>query len=329
MNKRKLGRTDLHLSELCLSTAKFGWINDETTSLALLDAYYTCGGSFIQSAAAATSSKVADGMDTRSEEIVARWRETRAISRNTLTLAVRLSLSRPSHGGSIALSNLVREACEASLRRLRTGNLDLLICEWDDDLVPVDDVNEALSMLIRAGLVRYAVAGNFPAWRIVDSLHRASLRNHARFEAVQTEYSLMTRARFEDEVLSLCREHRIGFLARSPLAGGFLANRPIPTLGLMRTDSSWVSERFGCDRGDTVLQAINDVARKRLASPAQIALAWVLRNPQVTSAVVSPMNADEMRELARTTRIALSDAEATALTRITSVQDYRMELRHV
>jgi aryl-alcohol dehydrogenase-like predicted oxidoreductase len=261
--------------------------------------------------------------------LVGRWRETRAINRDTMVLASRMNLFRPAHGGSIAFTNQIREACERSLRRLRTTHLDLLICEWDEHLLPLDDVTEAMDMLIRAGLVRYAVAGGFPPWRVVDSLHRANTRGHARFEAIQGEYSLMTRARFEGEALNLCREHRLGFLARSPLAGGFLAKRPTSIRELMNLDRSWVNERFGNQSGDAVLRTLSEIAENRLASPAQIALAWVLRNPQVTSAVISPTNAEALRELARATLSELTDAETGALANVTTVQDYRMELRHV
>jgi len=328
MNKRKLGRTNLHVSELCLNTTKFGWINDEASSFALLDTYYTCGGSFLQSLGFCPNSAAAQTVDSGSENIVGHWHATRGINRDALVLATRMSLFRPSHGGSIAFANLIRESCEHSLRRLRATHIDLLICDWDEHLLPIDDVLQAVDMLIRAGLVRYAVAGGFPPWRVIDSLHRSGLHNHARFEALQGEYSLMTRASFETEALAMCREHRLGFLARSPLTGGFLAQRPNSTNGTINFDPSWQSERFGSHVGDAVLTALMEIADKRLASPAQIALAWVLRNPHVTSALVTTRSPGELRDLARAASIVLSDEETGALANVTSVQDFRMELRH-
>ena len=182
-------------------------------------------------------------------------------------------------------------------------------------------------MLIRAGLVRYVVAGGFPPWRVVDSIHRSGTRNHSRFEALQTEYSLMSRVRFEPEALAMCREHRLGFLARSPLAGGFLAQRvalPEP----INEDRDWPSERFGSNVGDAVLKVLAEIADKRLATPAQIALAWVLRNTQVTSAVISAQTVHELRELVGASRIVLTGEETGALANVSTVQDHRMELRH-
>jgi aryl-alcohol dehydrogenase-like predicted oxidoreductase len=328
MNKRKLGRTNLHVSELCLNAAKFGRIDDESTSMALLDAYYACGGSFIQSAGFCANATVTPIGDSTSENVVGRWHQARGIKRDGLVLATRMALFRPAHGGSIAFTNLIREACERSLRRLRTSHLDFLICEWNEHLLPLDDVIDAVDLLIRAGLVRHAVAGGFPPWRVVDALHRACVRNRARFEAVQPEYSLLTRTGFGDEALHVCREHRMGFLARSPLAGGVLARPPTPNRENTNLDRSWAYERSWNQTGDAVLRVLAGVARKRLASPAQIALAWVLRNPQVTSTMISPMNADALRELARAAQIILSDDEAGALANATAVEDHRMELRH-
>lgn len=329
MNKRKLGRTNLHVSELSLNTAKFGWLNDEAESFALLDAYYACGGSSIQSIGVAANSVTARLVESSSEDIVGRWRESRGITRDTLVLASRINFFRPAHGGSIAFANLIRESCERSLRRLRTKHLDLLICNWDDQLVPVEDMLEAVDMLIRAGLVRYAVAGGFPPWRVVDSLHRSSTRNRARFEALEAEYSLMSRDHFEPEALAMCREHRLGFFAASPLTGGILARQPVSIREMVNPDGDWKIERFGSNVGEAVLQVLAEIADKRLASPAQIALAWVLRNPQVTSAVISASGTRELRELIRAADIILSPEETGALANVAMVQDSRMELRHV
>lgn len=326
MEKRKLGRTDLHVSELNLNTDKFGWLADEAESFAVLDAYYTCGGSFIQTVGLASNSVTAEVTESASEDIVGRWRERRGISRDGLVLASRINFFRPPHGGSIAFANHIREACERSLRRLRTTHLDLLICEWDDDLHPVDDVLEAVDRLIRAGFVRYVVAGGFPPWRVVDSLHRSNARKHARFEALQADYSLMNRGGFEPEALAMCREHRLGFLATAPLAGGFLARRPSTS---PEADHDWKNERFGSRAGDVVLQVLAGIADKRLATPAQIALAWVLRNPQVTSAAISAANTRELRELTRAAGTILSPEETGALANVPATRPSLRELHHV
>ena len=265
MHKRKLGRTHLHVSELGLNTSKMVWMDDEAAAFGLLDAYYTCGGSFLQTVGFCPNSITAQPY-SESEDIVARWRESRGIPRDQLVVATRLNLFRPMHGGAIAFANVIREACEGSLRRLRTNHLDLVICEWDEQLTPISDALEAIDQLIRAGLVRHAVAGNFPPWRVTDSLHRSSVRNHCRFEAIQSEYSLITRARFEAEALAMCREHRLGFLARSPLAGGYLTQQPTQPRDVTNADR-WLNGRFDKQYGEAVLAACMDLALNALPRP--------------------------------------------------------------
>jgi len=327
MNKRKLGRTNLHVSELCLNTTKFGWIKEEPSSFALLDTYNACGGSFIQSLGLHPGSAATQGVESSGEDIVGRWRETRGINRDSLVLASRINFFRPAHGGTIAFANQIRESCERSLRRLRTKHLDLLICDWDDHLLPVEDVLEAADMLIRAGIVRYAVAGGFPPWRVVDSIHRSNTRNHARFEALQAEYSLMSRGGLETETLAMCREHRLGFLACSPLAGGFLTQRSVLGRELISLDRSIPRERLSDNAGDAVFKVLAEIADERIATAAQIALSWVLRNSQVSSAVISTTDVRELRELIAAADIILTATETDALANVT-VHGNRVELRH-
>ncbi len=325
MNKRKLGRTDLHISELCLDTAHFHTM-DETESFALLDAYYACGGSFIQSLGeAGSTSATSPRGEGSSELIVGRWHEQRGIRRDSLVLASRINFFRPSHGGSVSFANLVREACERSLRRLRAKHLDLLICDWSDALLPLDDVRESVDMLVRAGLVRYAVAGGFPAWRVVDSLHRSKLRNHARFEALQAEYTLRNPGQLDD-ALALCRELRLGFLATSPV-GELLAQRARGLQDFNPVDEL-DSEHSGGDVGEAVLRPLSQIADKRLATPAQIALAWVLSNPQVSAAVISPSTPREVRELSCAAKIILTSAEVAALTNAATDPERSLEFQY-
>lgn len=322
MNKRKLGRTPVQVSELCLNASTFGWVNDEAAAFALLDAYYTCGGSFIQTRGLGLTSAQAPNP----EDILGRWRQARAIPREYLVLATRLKLF-PAQRGSAEFARLIRESCENSLRRLRTPHIDLLVCEWDEQLAPVGDAVEAVDRLVRAGLVRHAVAANFPTWCDTDTWHRSSVRNQGRFDALQLEYSLMTRARFEGEPLDECREHGLGFLARSPLAGGYLAQRATTIRDIINADR-WQDEPFGNRQGEAVLSTLGQIAERRLASPAQIAIAWVLRNPHVTSALVTAGSAHELRLLLSASKIKLTDDEADELANVATLRDRRPELRH-
>ncbi|MEO6993413.1 MAG: aldo/keto reductase [Lacunisphaera sp.] len=327
MKKRKLGRTNLQVAELCLNTTQFDGMSENAPALALLDAYWAAGGNFIQSLGFCPHSIIDQPWNSRSEELVGHWHRSRLIPRDRLILATRVTLFRPVHGGSIAFANLIRESCERSIRRLQTTHLDLLICEWDERLTPLADVIEAIDQLIGAGLVRYIVAAGFPSWRVSDSLHRSSQRNHARFESLQAEYSLLTRTRFEAEALAMCREHRLGFIAQSPLAGELLTQRPLSPRTSIDVDRNWPGGQFGNGYSDAVLNALAKIAEPRLATSAQIALAWVLRNPLVSAALVSPTSTSELRDLIRAAELGLTDDETDALTHLTWVQDLPIELR--
>lgn len=327
MNRRKFGRTGLYLSELCLNTEAFGWINDDALSLELLNAYHEAGGRFVQTVGGATL-PAGTPSSVRSEELVGRWHRERNIPRDGFVLATRIGFPRPAHGGGVTFANFIRESCERSLRRLQSDHLDLLVCEWDDDLVPVEDAVSAFAMLIRAGLIRHVVAAEFPAWRVIDSLHRSTARNLCRFEGLQTEYSLMARMRFETEELVLAREHRLGLIVRSPLADGFISawgdSGPHSSGG----SHGWLNECYGTSRGDAVKSTLAEIARQREAAPPQVALAWVLRDPQVTSALISPGTAEEVADLMHSVRLTLTPDEVAALDAASAVRPSRVELRH-
>ena len=317
MKNRRLGRTNLSISELGLNTASFAGIT-ESKGQALLDTFHQNGGNIIQSAGSFAHPSKEESPATRAERIVGDWMKGSAIKRDTVVLAARVNLVRPQHGGSIQFANLIRESCERSLRRLRVDHLDLVTCEWDDALGRVDDVMEAYDQLIRAGLIRHVVAGGFPPWRVVDSLHRSSLRERCRFEAIEAPYSLANTSAADLESIRMSQEHRIGFIARSPLANGFLARRPVSIRNL------WYSERHRANTphsvGETMLTALAKIADARGVSSAQVALAWVLYNSQVNCALVEPESGAVLREMIQATHFALSGDEMADLYKTTSLQ---------
>jgi aryl-alcohol dehydrogenase-like predicted oxidoreductase len=183
---------------------------------------------------------------------------------------------------------------------------------------------EAFDHVVRGGLVRFIGAGNFPAWRVVDSLGRAFLRNHCRMEALQTDYSLITRARFEPETMSLCQDRRLGFFARSPLAGGFLARRRDLDSMFSSARRDWLMERFGNAYGEAAQAAVAEVAARHEASSAQVALSWVLHNPAVTSAVIGVHSVTQLNELVHASSLLLSALDLEQLDHATAAEEIRV-----
>lgn len=323
IKQRTLGRTGLKVSELCLGTMNFGWTTDEQKSFAILDAYFEAGGNFIQATGYCPTPSITAASTTFSEEVVGHWWESRAILRSQLVLATRLSLGRVPDG--VPMVKFVRDCVRESLRRLKTTYVDLLVFEWSESLVPMREIMDVFDALVRGGLVRYIGAANFPVWRVADAIGRAHLRNHCRMEALQSDYSLMTRARFEPEARSLSQEQRLGFLARSPLAGGFLARGKGLSDRFSSSRRDWLEQHFGNAYGDSALVAVADVALRHEASSAQVALSWVLHNPAVTSAVIGVRSVSQLGELVPATSLPLSVTDLDQLDRATAFEEIRIE----
>lgn len=329
IKQRVMGRTGLKLSELCLGTLNFGWKTDEKTSFAILDAYRAAGGNFIQATSHTPEIRLRSASTSMSEEIVGRWWTARGMRRDELFLATRIHV-RQQPGNEGAFVKAVRQACQDSLRRLRTAYVDMMIFEWNDGLVPIRHSLEAFDHVVRSGLARFIGAGNFPVWRVVDALGRAYLRNHCRMEAIQADYSLMTRARFEPEAMALCQEQRLAFFARSPLAGGFLARRDGIGDIFNASRRDWLAERFGNPYGDAALAAVADVAARHEASSGRVALAWVLYNPVVTSAIVGVHSVAQLNELLQASHLTLTSRDLDQLGDATAAEEVRIasEIRH-
>jgi 1-deoxyxylulose-5-phosphate synthase len=323
IKQRIMGRTGLKLSELCLGTLNFGWKTDETSAFAVLDAYYAAGGNFIQATSRSPELMLPSASSSVSEEIVGRWWKSRSIPRQDLFLATRIHVRQPAEGEA-SFIKVVRHAVQDSMRRLKTHYLDMVIFEWNAGLVPIRTTLEAFDQVVRSGSARFLGGANFPVWRVIDALGRAYLRNHSRLEALQTDYSLMTRARFEPEAMAMTQEQRLGFFASSPLAGGFLARREgiCDHLGVGRRNR--LTERYGNAYGDAALAAVGDVAARHEASSGQVALAWVLQNPAVTSAIVGVNSVAQLHELLHAPRLDLTERDLEQLGAATAAEEVRV-----
>ena len=323
IKKRTLGRTSLKLSELCLGTLTFGWKTDEPSAFAILDAYHAAGGNFVQGTSRSPELMLPSASSSMSEDVVGRWWKDRGIPRQDLFLTTRIHVRQPGEREE-DLAKVVRQAVRDSLRRLQTHYIDMVSFDWNDSLVPIRAALEAFDQVVRSGSVRFLGAANFPVWRVVDALGRAYLRNHCRMEAIQSDYSLMTRARFEPEAMALCQEQRLGFFASSPLAGGFLARRNgIGDLfSVVRRE--WLTRRFGNAYGDAALAAVGDVAARHEASSAQVALAWTLGNPVVTSAIVGVNSVEQLNELIHAPRLEFTEQDMEQLNVATAAEEVRV-----
>jgi aryl-alcohol dehydrogenase-like predicted oxidoreductase len=289
------GRTDLEISNLCLAATNFGRSTDERASHAILDTFCANGGNFVQAASSVNSLGTA-----LSELHVGSWIKARDIMRDELVLATKLMI-RPEVARSRAdLGQYVRRCCEESLRRLRVEYLDLLLCDFRSSVLPVSALLEALTYLVDEGLVHHIGVSGMPAWRLREAHRAADAGALPRLEVVEDDYSLVARKPFETEVAAACRDTGAVFLARSPLAGGFLTDAADRAQG-------WVSvgDRMYLGVGDPDRRSarpgrrdlIEGFAHARGMTIAEAALAWVLVNPAVLAAVVGVTSPDELEPL--------------------------------
>lgn len=295
MNYRKLGRTGLKVSELCLGTMQFGWTADEATSFAVMDAFFEAGGNFLDTAD--VYSRWAPGNPGGvSEEIIGRWMKARG-NRGQIVVATkgRGRMWDGPNGEGLSRAHLMR-ACEDSLRRLGTDHIDLYQTHAFDADTPIDETMRALSDLVRAGKVRYVGASNYPAWRLTKALWTSDKLDLVRYDSLQPHYNLAHRAEFERELKPLCEEEGIGVIPYSPLAGGFLTGkyRRDATPGSARADG--IQKRYGNERGFAIVDKLSEVAAGRGLTPAQTALAWLLTQPVISAPIIGANSPAQLAE---------------------------------
>ncbi|HSF81116.1 MAG TPA: aldo/keto reductase [Anaerolineales bacterium] len=296
MDYRPLGRTGLKVSELCLGTMQLGWTADEDLSHRILSAACNAGVNFIDTADI-YSRWVEGNPGGVSETIIGNWLKSSGVSRDQLIIATKVRGRMGEGPNDEGLSRLhIYQAVEASLRRLGTDYIDLYQTHWYDDKVPIEDTLSALDDLIRQGKVRYIGCSNYPAWRLTEALWTSKHLHLARFESLQPHYSLVRRAEFERELADVCRSYAIGVIPYSPLAGGFLTGKYRRDHAPDSARSRGASRYFN-DRNWALLEKMEALGHQLGdRSISQVALAWLLSDPLVTSPIIGPRTLQQLED---------------------------------
>jgi 1-deoxyxylulose-5-phosphate synthase len=300
MKTKRLGRTGLKVSEVCLGTMTFGKQSDERTSFAIMDLAAQAGVNFID---AADVYPVPPSFDLagRTEEIVGRWLRGK---RDQFILATKCGNAMSERVNDSGLScKHVLEALEASLRRLQTDYVDLYYVHRPDPETPIDETLRALEDLVRNGKCRYLGCSNFTAWELAKSLWTSDKLQLSRFDALQPRYNLLFRE-IENEIFPLCRDEGLGVVVFNPLAGGFLSGKyrreqepaEDTRFGLFRASNSLYRERYYKDHHFSVLDEMKTFFEPRRRRLVQVALAWVLAQSHVTSAIVGASKAEQLKD---------------------------------
>lgn len=314
MNYRRLGRTGLKVSTVCLGTMQFGWSTDEATAYKILDRAIELGCNFLDTAD--IYSRWAEGNPGGvSEEIIGRWLRQSSVRRDSVVLATKVRGRMGDGPNDEGLSRQhIFQAVEASLRRLQTEYIDLYQVHWPDEETPLEETLQALDDLVRAGKVLYLGCSNYPAWLLAKSLWISDVHGWNRFDSLQPHYSLVHRAEFERELQPLCLDQGIGVIPYSPLAAGFLTGKyrrdtPLPD----SVRAGGVQSRYMNERGFTAVERLEAIGQAHGATVAQTAIAWVLANPAVTSAIIGANSIAQLEDTFAGAEIALSAEEKGAL----------------
>ncbi len=318
MKYRYLGRTGLKVSEICLGTMQFGWTADEETSHSILDAFVAAGGNFIDTANI-YSRWASNSYAGKSEEIIGRWLRARG-NREDLVIATKVRGQMGPGPNDEGLSRKhIMKAVEDSLRRLQTDYIDLYQAHWYDENTPLEETLRAFDDLITQGKVRYIGASNYPAWLLTKSLWVSDKHGYARYDSLQPHYNLAYRAEFERELMHLCKDQGIGVIPYSPLAGGFLTgkyrrDKPLPESA--RAEN--IRRRYFNDRGFTILETVEAIAKEHNRTIAQIALAWLLHNPVITAPIIGANSVSQLEELLGAVDVRLSQEEIARLNEVSA-----------
>jgi aryl-alcohol dehydrogenase-like predicted oxidoreductase len=308
MEQRRLGQSSLHIAPLAFGGNVFGWTTDESTSFALLDAFVAAGFNFIDSADV-YSRWHPGNQGGESEVILGKWLKARG-NRDKVIVATKLGIEMGPGMKGLSRSYMM-QAVEASLRRLQTDYIDLYQSHRDDPDTPIEETLSAYAELIKQGKVREIGASNYSAARLAESLRISSAQGLPRYQSLQPLYNLVERKGFEGEIEALCLKEKIAVIPFYSLASGFLTGKyrsAADTEG--RARGSRVAKYLN-DAGFRVIAALDAVAKRHQATPAQVALAWMIARPSITAPIASATNVEQLREIMRAPEIKL-DADAIA-----------------
>ncbi len=299
MEYTHLGRTGLKVSRLCLGTMNFGPLTSEADSFHIMDRALEHGINFFDTANV-YGWKQGEGV---TEQIVGRWFAQGGGRREKVVLATKVYGDMGTWPNQSRLSALhIRQACEASLKRLQTDHIDLYQMHHIDRDTPWEEIWQAMEQLYREGKILYVGSSNFAGWNIAEAQALASARHFMGLVSEQSLYNLAART-IELEVIPSCRRFGLGLIPWSPLAGGLLGG-VLQKVNEGRRASEQVQKQI--QRLGPQLESWEQLCRDLGERPADAALAWLLHNPVVTAPIIGPRTLSQLDESLRALEISLS-----------------------
>ena len=309
--KRPLGGSGLDVAPLVFGGNVFGWTADKTASFALLDGFVEAGFDAIDTADA-YSRWVEGHSGGESETVIGEWLKARG-GRDAVKIFTKVG-SDMGQGHNDLSPAWIEKAVEDSLRRLQTDYIDLYQTHWPDPNTPQEETLRALDRLVQAGKVRAIGTSNHSAEQVAEALAVSEREGLAAYATLQPHYNLYSRATFEGPLQDLAVEKGLGVITYFSLESGFLTGKyktADQIVGAKREDM--LKGKFD-ERGVRILAVLDAVAQRNEATPAQVALAWLLAQPGVTAPIVSATTIEQLADTLKAATLELSAEDVAELT---------------
>ena len=311
MQLKQLGQTNLQIPPIVFGGNVFGWTLDEAASVEMLDDLHGRGFTAIDTADA-YSRWVLGNSGGESESIIGRWLASRK-NRESITLITKVGYDM-GQGQKDLSAKYIAKACEDSLQRLQTDHIDLYFSHFDDERTQPEETLRAYEGLVQSGKVRNIGASNFSVERIEESLQTSRRDNLTSYRVLQPEYNLFARREFEQHYAPLARQHGLGVITYYTLASGFLSGKYKGKADLDQSQRGGGVEKYlDSPRGQTLLQALDQVAKRHAVQPAAVAIAWVMRNPDVSAPIASATKAKHLDAFDQAVRLSLTEEDLREL----------------
>lgn len=315
-DKTTFGKSTLEVSPITLGGNVFGWTIDEKQSLHLLDAFADAGFNSVDTADV-YSGWVPGNQGGESETIIGKWLKQHG-RREELVITTKVGYDL-GHGKKGLSASHIKEAAEASLKRLQTDYIDLYLAHADDEETEVGETIEAFNQLITEGKVRYIGASNLPADRITASLQYARKNNLKEYVSLQPLYNLYDRESFEKEYLQLVLEEELAVTSYYALASGFLTGKYRSADDFGKSARGEGMKKYLNERGFRILAALDNISKDTGAPLSQIALAWQLHKPYITSPIASATSDKQLADLIAAAHLELTEDQVNLLDEASAV----------
>lgn len=313
MKKIRIGQTDLKIAPFNFGGNVFGWTLDQEKSFEILDAFVEAGFNFIDTADM-YSYWIDGGEGGQSETVIGKWMKARS-NRNEMIIATKVGGPTGVHDIDNSRKHIL-ETVEKSLERLQTDYIDLYYLHYDDGKTPVEEILETFDELVKAGKVKHIAASNISPQRLKESLEFSDKNNLVKYQALQPLYNLVERKDYETDFAPIVVEHHLTVFPYYALASGFLTGKYRSENDFSKSPRGQGVAKYLNKKGQNILNALDEIAKKHDTVPAAVSLAWLSAQPNIGGPVASATSKVQLREILSSVTLNLDEADLALLDRV-------------